>query len=131
MGVETAIYARLSGYSALTTLLSASDAIYPVVAGQGASQPYLVYSVVDSQRTPAMGANVNPSDAFVEVAVVSSSAATTVSIAEQVKAALDRYAGTSGGTVVQHIFFDGENDVFDPDRKYFQRTLDFRVHYED
>ena len=131
MGVEAAIYTRLNGYTALTSLLSVSNAIYPVVAGQGATEPYLVSTVVDGDTNKAMGANVNPSDTLMDVAVISNDMDACIDIAKQVKNALDRYSGTSSGTVIQHIFYEGENDVFDPDKKYFQRTLDFRVHYEE
>ena len=132
MAVEAAIYSRLSGYSALTTLLATSTSIWPKVAPQGAAQPYVVFEVLTDLPTPAMGVDVTPTEALVDVSVVADDYDTMLNLAQQVKAALNRYSGTAGGVVVQHIFQEaGGADIFDQDKKYFQRTRDYRVYYEE
>lgn len=127
--VEAAIYSRLTAYTNLTNLVG--DRIYQTVARQGASNPLVVINLITLQPTNAMGIDIAPTEAGIQVSVFAENGASCASVAEQVKAALQRYRGTSGGIVVQATFLDSERSDFEPENKEHRRDLDFRVYFEE
>jgi hypothetical protein len=127
--VETAVYARLSGFSDLTDLVS--DRIYPTVAEQGAAYPLVVFNTITTEPTSAMGTDITPTVVRVQVSVYDEQGARCKSVAQQVKAALRRFSGVAGGVTVQAIFFQDENTGFEAATKTHKRDLDFEVCFEE
>ncbi len=127
--VESAIFARLSGYSGLTDLVGSS--IFPVIARQGVENPLVVFNLVTFQANSAMGADIFPSEAGIQVSVFSDDGSECLAIASEVRAALKRYRGTSGGVVIQSIYLESERADYEAETKEFRRDLDFQVFFEE
>lgn len=127
--VEAAVYSRLAGYADLTNLVG--DRIYHTVARQGAASPLVVINVVTLQPNNAMGVDITPTEAGIQVSVFADNGASCAAVAVQVKAALKRFKGTSSGVVVQDTFLDSERADFETENKEHRRDLDFRVYFEE
>ena len=106
MKVGAAIYSLLVNDSAVSALVGTR--IYPELAEEGASAPYVVYSVVSN--TPSDTKDGTPIDeAQLEVFSVGSTYAAANDLADKVRAALDRKSQIVVGTVtVQSIQYTNE-----------------------
>jgi len=106
MKVGAAIYSMLKDDSAVAALVSTR--IYPELAEEGASAPYIVYSVVSN--TPSDTKEGTPIDqAQLEIFSVGNTYAAANDLADKVRAALDRKSQIVVGTVtVQSIHYTNE-----------------------
>ena len=106
MKVGAAIYSLLVNDSAVSALVGTR--IYPELAEEGASAPYVVYSVVSN--TPSDTKDGTPIDeAQLEIFSVGSTYAAANDLADKVRAALDRKSQIVVGTVtVQSIHYTNE-----------------------
>jgi len=106
MKVGAAIYSLLVNDSAVSE--SVGTRIYPELAEEGASAPYVVYSVVSN--TPSDTKDGTPIDeAQLEIFSVGSTYAAANDLADKVRAALDRKSQIVVGTVtVQSIHYTNE-----------------------
>ena len=127
--VEKAIYTRLLAYTDLTDLVG--DRVFFDVLDQNAAMPAVAFSRISTERFPAMGSNVGVAKARIQVAAYEDLGLDAIAVAVQVKAALDRWSGTAGGVVVQHIFIDAEFEEYDPDSKKHRSVLDFLVWFQE
>jgi hypothetical protein len=98
--LNTALYSRLSAATALTNLLSGTAAIYSLQAPEGATLPYVTYSVQgggDENMTPHRTKNL-----MVFVRAYSNTNARAGSIDAQIDAALHLvpFTGVTGWTSV-------------------------------
>ena len=126
---ETAIYSILSNDSTLTAIIGTK--LFPVVAEQGAANPLVVFSIISERPTNAMGVDINPVESTIQISCYSDTGAQALSIKDAVKNALQRYQGTSGGVVVQDIFYENQRADYDGELKEHRRDLDFRVYFEE
>jgi hypothetical protein len=127
--VEQAIYARLSSFTGLTDLVNSK--IFPVIARQGEQNPLVVFNLISQIKNHAMGVDISPTEASVQISVFSDEGANCLAIANQVEAALSRYRGDSGGVTVQDIFLESVRADYESDTKEHRRDLDFRVFFEE
>jgi hypothetical protein len=106
MKVGAAIYSLLVNNSAVAALVGTR--IYPELAEEGASAPYIVYSVVSN--TPSDTKDGTPIDeAQLEIFSVGNTYAAANDLADKVRAALDRKSQIVVGTVtVQSIQYTNE-----------------------
>ena len=106
MKVGAAIYSLLVNDSAVAAIVGTR--IYPELAEEGASAPYIVYSVVSN--TPSDTKDGTPIDeAQLEIFSVGSTYAAASDLAGKVRAALDRKSQIVVGTVtVQSIHYTNE-----------------------
>jgi ABC-type molybdate transport system substrate-binding protein len=106
MKVGAAIYSLLVNDSAVSAVVGTR--IYPELAEEGASAPYVVYSVVSN--TPSDTKDGTPIDeAQLEIFSVGSTYAAANDLADKVRAALDRKSQIVVGTVtVQSIQYTNE-----------------------
>ena len=98
MSLDTAIKARLDGFSALSALVSRRN--YAVALPQDTKLPATTWSVVSEQPVHAMSADGAYREARVQVDSWAPDHSKCLEVDEQVLAALSRFRGTSGGTVV-------------------------------
>ncbi len=126
---SAAVVARLNEFTALTSLVS--DRIYRYRALDLQAQPYIVVYVITDTKNHAMGADINPAEARIQVTVFSSDGPICDQVAAQVHAALNRWSGTINGTVVQSIFHVNETESYEVDTDYYQKNIDYRVFYEE
>ena len=106
MKVGAAIYSLLVNASRVSSIVGTR--IYPELAEEGASAPYIVYSVVSN--TPSDTKDGTPIDeAQLEIFSVGSTYAAANDLADEVRAALDRKSQIVVGTVtVQSIQYTNE-----------------------
>jgi hypothetical protein len=106
MKVGAAIYSLLVNDSAVSAIVGTR--IYPELAEEGASAPYIVYSVVSN--TPSDTKDGTPIDeAQLEIFSVGNTYAAANDLADKVRAALDRKSQIVVGTVtVQSIHYTNE-----------------------
>lgn len=126
MPIEATIYTRLSGFAGLTAHVG--NRIYPNLAPQGVTLPYIVFRRVSSQRYSAMGVDTGDARSRVQVDIFAAMAGghkTVTDIAAQVRAALQRYNGSD----IQDVYLLDEADFFEEDPELHHRALDFDVFY--
>ncbi len=129
MSLETGIYARLSGYANLVSLVSLR--IYPEVLPQDCPFPAVSYHKVSETPEHAMSSEAGVRSSRIQVSSFAETYTGVKAILTQVKAALSRYRGTSGSTVFQEILLDGTWDIYEPDTGIYHCPADFIVWYEE
>lgn len=107
-----------------------SSRIYPELAPEGASMPYLVYSVVSN--SPSDAKDGTPIDeAQVEVFSVASTYSAANDLADKVRAAVDRTSATisvaEGDVVVQSCHYTNEVTEVSADRKTYVSIQDYTI----
>lgn len=133
-GIGDAIFAILSADSTLNTALGTSTStsgmkkIYPLVAPQNETAPFVVYS---NYTTPtdysAQGLKVKRY--FIQIDAWANSPDTVATIAARIITLLESYAGTAGGYTIDNILLEDEQDAFEPDLDppLFGRQIEFVI----
>jgi hypothetical protein len=125
-----AIHARLNGAAGLAALVK--DRIYPDVMPDSPIYPAVTYQQLSGSS--ARGAVADPplKKALFQVSTWAKSRLDAVTIAAQVRMALDRLRkAQAGGVQVDDCFFDSSVDAFDPDTKTYAVHTTFRLHYRE
>jgi hypothetical protein len=130
VSLDTAIKARLDGFDALKALVSTRN--YAVTLPQSTKLPATTWSVISEQPLHAMSADGAYREARVQVDSWALSHTKCLAVDLEVQAALSRFRGTSGGTVVQDVIEEGVTELFhgEVNEGVYQRSRDFRVFYE-
>lgn len=92
MTIERALFARLSGYANLSALVSAR--IYPGEAPQNVADPFVTYQRISGPRVRSIGGPSGHGLPRFQFDAYSRSFATAVSVATQIRKALDGFKGT-------------------------------------
>jgi hypothetical protein len=114
---ETALYNRLS--SQLSTTVGTR--IYPGIAPQNTTTPYIVYLKVSAGKEYSHGGSVGLSRDRVQVGVFSTGYLTAKSVVSKVVTAME------GSTVFQASFKANELDIYESETKMFHVPVDFFV----
>ncbi len=138
MAIEEAVYSRLSTFAGLTALVGAppNDRIYRVRLPQDVTLPAVRFAKVAVERIGAMGADPGLARARYQFSCWANDPDQARDVAEQIRAALQRWRGTEAGVVIQDSFFETEVDLFEPDvgdptRGIFHRAIDFEIVHEE
>ncbi len=127
--IEDALFSRLSGFAGLTSLVGTR--IYPVQLPQDVTLPAVVYTRISSEREVAMGKDPGIARPRFDVSAWATTFDSSRAIAEQIRLALERFRGTEAGIVIQDIFVEAENDVFDSTSITYHAAIDFEVIHEE
>ena len=133
--IDDHIYSRLVNYAGLLALVSTR--INPGMLNQGDTLPAVTFRKISAPRIHQMGSDPGIVTARYEVncwADAEDNAdgfGSMAAVGVQVVAALSRYSGTIGGVVVDQIFLDDEEDIYEPSTMTWRRILDFIVHYRE
>lgn len=127
--VETVMKDVLAAHAGLSAISGLT--IWNGLAPERTASPYIVWTVVDEEKNRTFGGDQEPTSTLVQVTVFADTTEDRVTVGIQVEDCLNDYSGTINSVVVQHIFFDGKNDRYDIDDKYFQRNYDYLVHFEE
>ena len=105
---------KLTNTAGITSLVSSSK-ICPMVIPQGESLPGITYQRITDMPIHAMGNDITLRDPLYQVSSWSTSYSQVLSIAKQIKSALQDFTGTlaTSGVSVQRIFL--ENEIEYPD----------------
>lgn len=126
MTVETVLFSRLSGFAGLNALIS--NRVYPTVIPQNSPLPVVSYRRISTTRESAMGSDTGIARARFQLDSFAESFSAVRPVAEQVRAALQRWRNNSG-TVVQDSFILSEDDDYDHETKLYRVMQDFEVIY--
>lgn len=111
--VEPVVYARLSTFAGLTALVSTR--IYPGVAPQNAALPMVTYRRISAQRPWGFGADAGLVVARMQFDVFAESYAASRAVAEQIRAALQRWSNEAATPAVLDTVIENETDLYEPD----------------
>jgi hypothetical protein len=130
MTLEQALFSYLGNYAGLKALVSTR--IYPIIMPQNPTLPAVTYQKISGVVDYVMdGTSIKRPR--IQVDAWAKSYGAVRGVAEQVKAALDRYTGTMGGTGGVEIigtWIENETDLFEPDTGLYRVSLDFRFEHE-
>lgn len=111
MNEGKAIYSILSSDSDVSAIVGTR--IYPQIAAQGASFPFLVYVLQGTTPSDTKSGVSTLDEVRYDIVVASETYAEASDLTNKVRTALDRYTGTVAGVVIDSIQFidlDVDND---------------------
>lgn len=106
--IENAIYQRLANYTALAALVGAR--VTPHLMTQDTAYPAVTYFVAAATRETAMGSDPGIVHARVQIDAWGQTYSSTRDVAEQIRAAFERYRGTLDTTVILDSFLEDMRD---------------------
>jgi len=120
-----AVRTRLTAHAGTSALIG-TRAFFGFLP-QNPTLPASVVQQITGARVHAMGADVDKFEALVQVKAHATTRAGAKALAEQHRAALQRYSGTSASTVVHDTFLVVEDDEMEPEAGIWTVRQDFRV----
>lgn len=125
------IVAKLSKDAAVTAFVAAK--IFPSVAPQGTTPPFLCYEEFEPERYSDMGVDADIADAHVRIHCWARELADAALLAKAVRLSLQRYRGNAfAGTQVDDIFIrPGGPQLWEEASKSWHLVRDFRVIYRE
>lgn len=128
--IAQAVYNILTGDSTLTTALGHTASvkkIWGVVATQNTVAPLMTFRTASTEpEDHKQGSNIENHTLVVDIYHTGYLSAHLV--AGYVKDALDRYSGTSGGSDIDTIIYEGLSDrAYEVDREEFHVELTFNI----
>jgi hypothetical protein len=130
--IETALYSILSGASGITDICSTR--IYPDVAEQGVAAPYIIYQQVSGSSDVAADGPTGFARSSWQITCWAGTKGECARLAEQVRLALNGYAGTVAQRTIRFVGLEGKTDLqslmagSDILRRY-GKALTFRINY--
>lgn len=109
MPAETAIYTVLAADGTVAALVVAR--IYPALAPQGATLPYVVYERISTPRVRGLDGTSGLGAPRFQITSWAESYSGAKALADAVRDALDDYSGTVGTAILDDAFIDDEGDV--------------------
>lgn len=123
------LYSRLSGYAGLTALVSTR--VYPNVAPQNVTVPFVTYRRVSSVRDSGFGADTGTVTDRFQFDAYATTYSGVRDIVEQLRAALQRWT-TAGPPVVEGVFLETTLETFEAEPALLHHAItDFRIHYQE
>jgi hypothetical protein len=130
--IEQAIYSLLSGDTSIQTMVG--DRIYPLVAPQSITFPFLIYQESGHSRTASIAGNTMMRLFRCRIDGYSESYSDAKDIRDSVLDRLVNYNGTVGNISIHYIDQEDTSDehlppVHSDERGIFGAGLDFAVYY--
>jgi hypothetical protein len=131
--IEDALFTHLSADAGVSALVVAR--IYPMLAPESPTYPFIVYHAISETVPYAMG---GPGSTDVvrrryQFDCYGVDPTTARKVAAAVTTALDRFSGTviytGGSTMIQDVYRQGINDIFDFEARKFKRAVDLEIIY--
>lgn len=120
-----AVYSILINDSNVTALVSTK--IYPTFIPENIIFPAVVYRITEKQPLDTKDGVYGSVDTLL-IEVYDKGGAQTVSIADTIRTALDRYRGTVEGVVIDKIIYEGESDeMLIPELALFHLSQNYRI----
>lgn len=113
MALRDAIYSRLSNYTDLTDLVSTR--IYSKEITQDTTKPCVYFEITGVERISAINGDSGMCNAQCRVISIASTLSGAVAVADEVRAALQRYSGTVSSTDIRDILIENEFDSYESD----------------
>lgn len=115
--------------TALTAIRAAiGGRMFPDVPDEGISATSLSYQLIDDSLGHVLvGTNDGLYRARVQIDVWAFDPITRESVSDNLVIALDGFMGTIGTTPIGILLWDNGLNMYEPDRKYYRKVLDFKV----
>jgi hypothetical protein len=130
MQLEESLYTYLSTDSGISALISTR--VYPEVAPQSASAPFLVYQRITTQRIHTMSADQGFVMATMQFTVWDNTITSARSVSEAVRAALQNHSGLTGGVggvTINATLMENEINLYDEKTKSFGVAQEYNIFY--
>lgn len=127
MTIHSEIYSRLSGYSGLTALVSTR--IYPNLAPQNVTYPYVTFRQVSAVRESGFGADIDIIRTRIQLDAFAETHLSSRNIAAQIIAALQRWSNPSGTPEVIDVQIDNDMDQFEIDPVLHHAIVDIITYH--
>jgi hypothetical protein len=132
MTVEEAVYSRLSGGSAVQAIVGSK--IYPLVAPQSASLPFLIYQESSHNRMRRLNGSTVMREFRMRIDGYATSYTTAKSLRDAVLGRLVNYNGTISNVVIEDIDQEDTSDEHLPpihadEKGIFGAGIDLVVYY--
>ena len=133
MLIEEALIKFLLAQTFVTTYLTSSDdtkRLYPVIAPQNVTAPYIVVFKVDGPRDHSHEGSSHLANPRFQLSIYSTTYAEAKAIAAAVQAVLEGYTGTmggAGGVDVNGVFYENETDLYEEETKLFHVAVDYKM----
>lgn len=112
MSIRDAVYSRLSGFAGLTSL---SATIHSKKVPQNPTYPIVFIEINGMTRVTALASDSGNVSAVLRTIAMSTTLASADLVANQVRAALQRWSGTETGVTIIDTSIDDEADEYDDD----------------
>ena len=119
MTLETDLYSRLS-----TAVTLVSGRIYPLVAPQGTTTPYITYAKISAGKYYTHGGAAGLSRDRLQISVYSTGYVTAKAIVTQVVTAMEDWGD------IQAAFKEHEIDMFETETSLFHVPVDYFVWHD-
>ena len=130
MSIEGAIRSRATTHVGLSALIGTR--CFAVKLPQNPVFPAMTFNRISAEREHAMGADANPTHARFQLTAFDDGYADARGLADQIKAAFDRWSGTVDTTVIQDSLREGGDlDLYNDETKTYMAPVDFMIHYEE
>ena len=130
MSIESVIYDRLSGHAGLSALVSTR--VYPNVAPQNVTVPFVTYRRVSALRESGYGEDIGIVTSRFQIDMYATTYSGVRAIAEQVRAATQRYRASGTDPEVIDTFIENELETFEAEPALLHHAVtDIRIHYRE
>jgi hypothetical protein len=127
MLIEEGLYAYLSTYSGLVSLISTR--IYPVHIPQDAVSPHMSYQKIYSERNHALKNDSSVVEASFQFDVYAKSYNSVKAICEQLRKALQDFSGSMSSVTVQAVLMINEIDDYEETTKEYKTMTEYKIFY--
>jgi hypothetical protein len=127
--IEEALYTKLSGTAAISTLVAAR--IYPAPLAQEIANPCISYQRIDTPREYSHGGYSSLAVPRFQVDCLADTYEGAYALANAVRQAVQGSSGTWGSVSIYACFVVDERDSFEENPRTFRRSLDLQIHHEE
>jgi hypothetical protein len=131
MTVEEALYTKLNGASAVTSLLSDATAIYPAPLTQEVSLSCISFQRIDTPRQYAHNGYSNLATPRIQVDCWADEFEKAYALANAVRQAVQASTSGWGTATVYACFVVDERDSYEEDARVYRRSLDLQIHHQE
>ena len=129
MSIEKVIYSKLSGDSDVSALVATR--IYPVNLPQKPTYPAIVYTRISGERAYSLGGPSDLASPRFQIDCFASTYSAAKDLASKIRSAINGFRGTVAGVLVQGVFLENDNDIFEDDFSVYRVSSDYFIHYKE
>lgn len=129
MGAEAAVVARLLAATGVSALVG--ERVSPLQIPERPTYPAIAYRQLDREPVSTFGGDQALSAHYIEVECWGESMSSARAVGDAVRAALQRFRGSSGGETVQASFLQGSSTDYDAETRTYVETIEFKVWIEE
>ena len=120
-----ALYSILTSDSDVNAIVGTR--VYPQIAAQGASFPFIVYLLDDLEPSDTKSGVSTLDEVRYEIVAAAETYAVLADLTEKIRTALDRYTGTVAGVVIDSIQFTDLDTANDDNNEVFVSSSEFII----